>query len=75
MFSFDLNRLPLNKKVYDALSKYKINVNYIGDSMLPKTSIGLRAQEVILYGDIINEGIEKMKMIIDQFEITRKEFS
>jgi len=74
MFSFDLNKLPLNKKIYDALNPYKINVNYIGDSMLPKTSIGFRAQEVILHGDIINEGIEKMKMIIDQYEIIRKEF-
>ncbi len=74
MFSFDTNKLPLNKKVYDALSKYKINVNYIGDSMLPKTSIGFRAQEVILYGNIINEGIEKMKMILDQYEFIRKEF-
>lgn len=66
IFSFDCNKIPFTSNMESAMNKYRISIDSVDGSMRPQTSIRFRAQEVIKYFNIFDEGFTKLQILINQ---------
>lgn len=71
IFSFDCNKLPFTSNIEILMNKYRISIDSVDGTMKPQTSIRFRAQEVIKYFDIFDEGYSKLKILIDILKRTQ----